>query len=57
MGFIFRYIILFFENQLAYSYELKLLYLILSVILGLISYLLIAFFIKAFNSKDLKLKY
>ena len=57
MGFIFRYIILSFENQLAYSYELKLFYLILSVILGLISYLLIAFFIKAFNSKDLKLKY
>ena len=57
MGFIFRYIILFFENQLAYSYELKLFYLILSVILGLISYLLIAFIIKAFNSKDLKLKY
>ncbi len=57
MGFIFRYIILSFENQLAYSYDLKLFYLILSVILGLISYLLIAFFIKAFNSKDLKLKY
>ena len=57
MGFIFRYLILSFENQLAYSYELKLFYLILSVILGLISYLLIAFFIKAFNSKDLKLKY
>ena len=57
MGFIFRYIILSFENQLAYSYELKFFYLILSVILGLISYLLIAFFINAFNSKDLKLKY
>ena len=57
MGFIFRYLILSFENQLAYSYELKLFYLILSVILGLISYLLIAFFIKAFNYKDLKLKY
>ena len=57
MGFIFRYVILFFENQLAYSYDLKLFYLILSVILGLMAYLLLAFFIKAFNSKDLKLKY
>ena len=57
MGFIFRYVILFFENQLAYSYDLKLFYLILSVILGLISYLLLTFFIRAFNSKDLKLKY
>ena len=57
MGFIFRYVILFFENQLAYSYDLKLFYLILSVILGLMAYLLLAFFIRAFNSKDLKLKY
>ena len=57
MGFIFRYVILFFENQLAYSYDLKIFYLILSVILGLMAYLLLAFFIRAFNSKDLKLKY
>ena len=57
MGFIFRYVILFFENQLSYSYDLKLFYLILSVILGLMAYLLLAFFIRAFNSKDLKLKY
>ena len=57
MGFIFKYVILFFENQLAYSYDLKIFYLILSVILGLMAYLLLAFFIRAFNSKDLKLKY
>ena len=57
MGFIFRYVILFFENQLSYSYDLKLFYLILSVILGLMAYLLLTFFIRAFNFKDLKLKY
>ena len=57
MGFIFKYVILFFENQLAYSYDLKIFYLILSVILSLIFYLTLSLFIRAFNSKDLKLKY
>ena len=57
MGFIFSYLISFFENELDYNYNFKSFYLILSVILGLIFYLTIGFFIKAFNSKDLKLKY
>ena len=57
MGFIFNYLISFFKNQLMYNYEFKLFYLILVVIFALILYLLISFLIKAFNSKDLKLKY
>ena len=57
MGLIFRYLISFFENNLTYDYNLKFFYLILSVLLSLISYMLITYFIKAFNSKDLKLKY
>ena len=57
MGIIFEYLILIFENQLVYNYNFKSFYLILSVILCIISYLLITFFIKAFNSRDLKLKY
>ncbi len=57
MGIFFEYLILFFENQLNYYYDLKLIYLIISVLLGLILYLFISFFIKAFNYKDLKLKY
>ena len=57
MGIAFSYSILFFENQLNYSYDFKLFYLILSVIFCLILYLLITLFINAFNFKDLKLKY
>ena len=57
MGIFFKYLTLIFENQLVYDYHLKSLYLILSVLLGLIFYLLISFFIKAFNYKDLHLKY
>ena len=57
MGIIFKYLINFFGKQLVYDYEFKLFYLILVVISALILYLLLSFFIKAFNSKDLKLKY
>jgi len=57
MGFIFYYLISFFENKLLYDYNLKLFYLILSAIMGLMFYLIICFFIKAFKLKDLKLKY
>ena len=39
------------------DYELKSIYLVLSVLLGLIFYLILSFFMKAFNYKDLKLKY
>ena len=57
MGIFFKYLTLIFENYLVYSYSLKSFYLILSVILCLIFYLLVSFFIKAFNYKDLQLKY
>ena len=57
MGIFFKYLILYFENQLVYDYNLKLIYLIFLVLLGLIFYLLTSLFIKAFNYKDLKLKY
>jgi len=57
MGIFFRYLILFFENQLVYNYSFKSFYLILSVLLCLIFYLLITFFIKAFKYEDIKLKY
>ncbi len=57
MGFVFKYLISFFGDQLIYNYKFKLFYLILVVISALILYLFTSFFIKAFNSKDLKLKY
>ena len=57
MGLFFNYMITVFENQLSYDYQFKSLILIFSVFLGLVFYLLLCFFIKAFNYKDLKLKY
>ena len=57
MGVFFRYLILFFENQLIYDHNLKLFFMIISVIIAFIFYLLVSFLFKAFNSQDLKLKY
>tara|TARA_B100000963_G_scaffold206067_1_gene179464 strand:+ start:13 stop:1542 length:1530 start_codon:yes stop_codon:yes gene_type:complete len=57
MGIFFKYLTLIFVNQLSYDYSFKSFYLILSVLLCLFFYLLVSFFIKAFNYKDLQLKY
>ena len=57
MGVFFKYLTLIFENYLIYNYPFKSLYLILSVLLCLVFYLLVSFIIKAFNYKDLHLKY
>ena len=57
MGFIFQYLISFFDKQLVYDYKFKLIYLIIVVIFTLIFYLVISILIKAFNYRDLKLKY
>ncbi len=57
MGVFFKFLISFFQNQLNYDYHLKLVYLIISVLLCISFYLLISFFIKAFKTEDIKLKY
>ncbi len=57
MGLFFKFLTTFFVNQLAYYYEYKILFLFLCVILCVVFYFLISILIKAFNSKDLKLKY
>ena len=57
MGIFFNYLISIFQNQLIYDYDFKSFYLILSVLLSLVFYLLISIFIKAFNYKDLHLRY
>ena len=57
MGFIFQFLLNFFENQLAFDQKIKSLYLIFSAFLGLFFYLLICYFIKAFKLSDIKLKY
>ena len=57
MGIFFKYLISVFGDQLIYSYNLKSLYLIFTVFLSLIFYLILSFFIKAFKYSDIKLKY
>ena len=57
MGIFFNYLIVYFQNQLSFNQSLKSFYLILSVILGLLFYLLISYSIKAFKTSDFKLKY
>ena len=57
MGTFFKYLILFFESQLNYNYHLKSIFLILCVSLSLGLYLFVSFFIKAFKSDDINLKY
>ncbi len=57
MGLFFNYLILLLSEKLIYSYDFKSIYLIISVLLSLGFYLLISFFIKAFKTEDIKLKY
>ncbi len=57
MGIFFNYLLIYFENQLSFDYSIKLFYLILSVLLGLLFYIFISYWIKAFKISDFKLKY
>ena len=57
MALFFNYLIIYFENNLAYDQNFKSAYLVGIVLLGLISYLLIAIIIKAFKISDINLKY
>ena len=57
MGLFFNFLLNFFQKELAFNHDIKSLYLILSVILGLLFYLFICYLIKAFKMSDIKLKY
>ena len=57
MALFFNYLIIYFENNLAYDQNFKSAYLIGTVLLGIISYLLISLIIKAFKISDINLKY
>ncbi len=57
MGYILNYLINFFDEKLAYNSEYKLAYLITIVLAMFIIYIVISIFTKAFNIKDIKLKY
>ena len=57
MGLFFNFLLNFFQNELSYNNLIKLLYLVFSVIMGLLFYLIVCYFIKAFQLQDIKLKY
>ncbi len=57
MGLFFNFMLNFFQNELAFNQSIKSFYLVLSVILGLFFYLIVSYFIKAFQMNDIKLKY
>ncbi len=57
MGVFFNFLLNFFQNELAFNQGIKSLYLVLSVILGLLFYLSVSYIIKAFQMSDIKLKY
>ena len=57
MGLFFNFLLNFFQNELAFNQSIKSFYLVLSVILGLLFYLIVCYFIKAFQMNDIKLKY
>ena len=57
MGIFFNYVIYFFNDKLVYLENLKAIYLIGAVIMGLVFYLLIAILIKAFKKSDINLNY
>jgi len=57
MGFVFQFLLNLFQNELAFEQRFKSFYLILSALLGLASYLIISYFIKAFKISDIQLKY
>ena len=57
MGLFFNYLIVSFHDQLSFENSIKSLYLILTVTLGLGFYMLVSYFIKAFQLDDIKLRY
>ena len=57
MGIFFNYLIYFFNDNLIYQANLKAIYLVGAVILGLIFYFLTAILIKAFKRSDINLNY
>ena len=57
MGILFYFLLIFFKDQLAFEQNMKSFYLILSVGMGLLFYLFISYWIKAFKISDFKLNY
>jgi putative peptidoglycan lipid II flippase len=57
MSVFFNFLITYFKYELAFNQSVKSFYLILTVVLSLLFYILISYWIKAFKMSDIKLKY
>jgi putative peptidoglycan lipid II flippase len=57
MGVFFNFLLTYFHNELDFNQNMKSFYLILSVALCLLFYLSISYWIKAFKTSDITLKY
>ena len=57
MGLIFYFLLNLLNEKLIYSENLKFIYLLLSILVALISYLAVSIFTKAFKMSDINLKY
>ena len=57
MGVIFYFLLDQFSEKLIYLESLKFIYLLITVLITLISYLLITILTKAFKLSDIKLRY
>jgi putative peptidoglycan lipid II flippase len=57
MAIFFNFLITYFKYELAFNQSIKSFYLILSIILSLLLYLLVSYWNKAFKTSDIKLKY
>ena len=57
MGLIFYFSLNIFNEKLIYSENLKFIYLLLSISVALISYVVVSIFTKAFKMSDINLKY
>ena len=57
MGLIFYFLLDILDDKLSYSENLKFIYLLFSIFITLISYLIISIFTKSFKLSDIKLNY
>jgi len=57
MGFLFYYLLILLQDQLAFYQNFKSFYLILSVEIAACFYVFVSYLIKAFQLEDIKLKY
>ena len=57
MGLVFYFLLNFLSDKLTYSDTLKFIYLLLTILVALVSYIGVSIFTKAFKLSDINLRY